>query len=279
MHLFSAGVDHVLDTPILQDADVDITTSSGIHGPPITEWVVMMTLAAKRHFGVTYEAQKRHQWASNDPHFRSISDFVGNRVGIAGYGSIGRQVARVFHAMGATILAYTASPRDTAAKRADQGYVVPHTGDADGTIPAAWYSGTSQAELHNFLSRDLDVLIVSLPLTPATTHLLGKAEFDLLSRRRAFVVNISRGKILDQPALVEALNDGRLRGAAVDVTDPEPLPADDPLWDAKNAVVTPHISGIGTEYMERAFDVLMTNLARREQGKRMFNLVDRKRGY
>jgi phosphoglycerate dehydrogenase-like enzyme len=156
---------------------------------------------------------------------------------------------------------------------------VPGTGDPDGSIPIAWYSGTATSDLHAFLAQDLDVLVMSLPLTPATTHLLGAEEFAILARRKAFVVNISRGKIFDQSALIDALNDEKLRGAALDVTDPEPLPKDDPLWDAKNVIITPHISGLSTSYGERAFDVLFTNLKRRENGDKMFNLVDRKRGY
>ena len=156
---------------------------------------------------------------------------------------------------------------------------MPGTGDPDGSIPVAWYSGTTKADLHTFLAQDLDVLVMSLPLTPATTHLLGAAEFAILARRRAFVINISRGKILDQDALIDALNDEKLRGAALDVTDPEPLPKDAPLWDAKNVIITPHISGLSNKYGERAFDVLFTNLKRRERGEKMFNLVDRKRGY
>ena len=189
-------------------------------------------------------------------------------------------MARTFNALGAHVLAYTATPRTTPSARADQGYYVPGTGDPDGSIPIAWYSGTSQADLHSFLAQDLDVLVMSLPLTPATTHLLGATEFDILARsRHAFVVNISRGKIFDQPALVDALNAEKLRGAALDVTDPEPLPKDDPLWDAKNIIITPHISGLSIKYGERAFDVLLTNLKRRENGEKMFNLIDRKRGY
>ena len=190
-------------------------------------------------------------------------------------------MARTFAALGAHILAYTATPRTTPSARADQGYYVPGTGDPDGSIPIAWYSGTAadKSDLHTFLAQDLDVLVISLPLTPATTHLLSTSEFDILARRRAFVVNISRGKIIDQPALIEALNDGKLRGAALDVVDPEPLPKDNPLWDAKNVIITPHISGLSTKYGERAFDVLFTNLKRRERGEKMFNLIDRKRGY
>ena len=123
------------------------------------------------------------------------------------------------------------------------------------------------------------MIIMCLPLTPATTHLLGAAEFEILSRKKAFVVNISRGKILDQPALVDALNQGKLRGAALDVTDPEPLPKDDALWEAKNVIISPHVSALGKEYTARAYQVLFTNLKRREKGEEMFNLVDRKKGY
>ena len=155
--------------------------------------------------------------------------------------------------MGSDVFAYTATPRTTDEARADQGYVIPHTGDPDGTIPVAWYSGTSKEELHQFLGQNLDILIISLPLTPATTYLFGEEEFEMLSRNKAFVTNISRGKILDQKALVKALNAGKLRGAALDVADPEPLPKDDPLWDAENVIITPHISALGSNYPGKSF--------------------------
>jgi len=179
--------------------------------------------------------------------------------------------------LGAEVVAYTAGPRNTAEERRDHGYIVPRTGDPDGTFPVAWFSGTTKESLHTFLRAGLDSLVISLPLTPATTHLFSTAEFEIL--RGAFIVNISRGKIIDQPALVAALNQGILRGAALDVADPEPLPADDPLWTAKNAIITPHISGLGREYADRAYDVFITNWARKERGKKMVNLVDRKKGY
>ena len=191
---------------------------------------MMMTLVASRHYDVTHDAQKAHQWGVQDSHLRDTSDWVGKRVGIAGYGSIGRQAARVFHALGAEILAYTASPRLTDEARKDQGYYVKGTGDPEGEFPTVWYSGTAKTDLHNFLRQDLDLLVMSLPLTPGTMRLMGKEEFAILAKRRAFVVNISRGRIFDQDALVEALNGEKLGGAALDVTDPEPLPEKSPLW-------------------------------------------------
>ena len=172
---------------------------------------------------------------------------------------------------------------------------MPGTGDPDGTIPTAWYSGASKESLHTFLSSGLDALLIALPLTPATRHLFGKEEFALLgapapdspqaqARKKgakggAFIINIARGPIIDQPALVEALNDETLSGAALDVADPEPLPKDDPLWNAKNVIITPHVSSLGIEYMDRAYDLWLTNWARYERGEKMFNLVQRRRGY
>lgn len=109
--------------------------------------------------------------------------------------------------------------------------------------------------------------------------MLSDTEFEILSRKNAFVTNISRGQIVDQAALVKALHDGAVRGAALDVTDPEPLPPTDPLWDAPNVTITPHISGAGASYADRAFDVLTVNLMRRAQGEKLINVVNRKRGY
>ena len=193
----------------------------------------------------------------------------------------------MFSALGSSIHAYTASPRTTPSARADAGYYVPGTGDPDGTIPKAWFSGTTKESLHTFLASGLDALLIALPLTPATRHIFGAEEFALLGSsdtptkkgKGCFLINIARGALIDQPALVDALNNEVLAGAALDVTDPEPLPKDDPLWDAKNVIITPHVSALGTEYIGRAFDLFMTNWTRRERGEKMFNLVDRKRGY
>src|SRR5215471_4549871 len=125
--------------------------------------------------------------------------------------------------MGMTVHAYTFSPRPTPESRRDTGYVIPNTGDPGGTLPSSWHSGSDKASLHAFLSQNLDHVLVSVPLTPSTTNLLGAEEFALLSRsctsrgRRPFVTNIARGKVIDQDALIESLKSGELSGAAVDV--------------------------------------------------------------
>jgi phosphoglycerate dehydrogenase-like enzyme len=185
--------------------------------------------------------------------------------------------------MGSQVIAYTASPRKTLEDRKDKGFMVPGTGDPEGEFPIAWFSGTTRADLETFLRTKLDCLIISLPLTDSTRHLFGRAEFEILKKanddKGCFIVNISRGSIIRQPELVESLNDGTLAGAAVDVTDPEPLPEGDPLWTAKNVFVSPHVSGLGREYFPRAYDVLAVNLGRLERGEGLINEVRRKRGY
>lgn len=194
---------------------------------------------------------------------------------------MGFVAARVAKALGMDIVAFTASPRKTPESKKDRGYIVPSTGDPDGTIPSAWYSGLDKASLHEFLSQDIDILLVSVPLTDSTFHFLGKEEFEILGKKNAFIVNIARGSILVQDELVAALKkeNGGLRGAALDVTDPEPLDKESELWDLEHVAVTPHVSGIGTAYVNRSFEILEKNLTRLEEGEDLINLVDRKRGY
>ncbi|KAL8900404.1 MAG: hypothetical protein Q9192_001088 [Flavoplaca navasiana] len=312
IHFTSAGTNHIANSPIYTSTKIPLTTSSGIHGPQIAEWVLMTMLTSSHHYALLHKWQNDHRWGHEDKSgiglLRNLHDKVGQRLGVLGYGSIGRQVGNVAKAMGMDVIAYTARPRTTPESKHDTGFIVPHTGDPEGKIPSAWYSGTDKRDLHHFLAQDIDHLLISVPLTKQTTHLLGEEEFKILSKRNAFVTNISRGPIIDQPALIAALKayddytspmaDGGgefsvvpeadlkadtsipgIRGAALDVTDPEPLPKDDPLWNASNCIITPHISGLGSAYVDRCFQVFEVNLDKRKKGERLINVVDRERGY
>lgn len=302
LHLISAGSNQVQGTPLWDDKNVHITTSNGVAAPPIAEWVALTALAVSHKYAELLDRQRRHEWVStagggDAAGLRDVRDWVGRRVGILGYGSIGRQVGRIVTALGADVLAYTATPKDTPAKRKDHAFVVPGTGDVAGEFPKEWHHGTDRTALHAFLRRDLDWLVVAVPLTAQTRGLLGAEEFRVLSEgsrggaksrdttsapplRPVFLTNIARGAIVDTAALITALQPGgTLAGAALDVTDPEPLPHDHPLWDLPNTVVTPHISSASTAYLPRVFEVLETNLARRGRGERLLNEVQRERGY
>lgn len=277
VQLFSAGSDRAVQSPVYKETAIPFSTASGIHGPQITEWFIMSLLNFGHDYNTLYEQQKKQEW--NSPKSLSVQDLVGQRLGVLGYGSIGRQAARVAKALGLDVIAYTASPRDTPESRKDTGYIVPGTGDPDGSIPSAWYSGTDKASLHKFLSQDIDVLLVGVPLTEATRHALSTEEFEILSKKKAFVANIARGPIIDSKALRVALEEGKIRGAALDVTEPEPLPSDDPLWKAPNIFISPHVSGNTKDYAARAFAVFETNLHKRANGEKLINVIDRKRGY
>ncbi|GIZ43857.1 hypothetical protein CKM354_000707000 [Cercospora kikuchii] len=282
IHLVSAGSNQVQNTDIYKDTKITITTSSGIHGPQIAEWVWLTALVHSHSYNQLYELQKSRVWGSKGAEYNNVRDWVGRRIGVLGYGSIGRQVGKVARAMGMEVVAFTATPKDTPEKKKDHGFIVPGTGDPEGEVPVEWFSGLEKENLHNFLKQDLDWLVVSVPLTEQTRHFLSKEEFKVLShdgKRPAFVTNIARGPIIDQPALIEALKDGTLSGAALDVTDPEPLPEDSELWALKNVIVTPHVSGNGVAYTERTFKVLEQNLEHRERGEPLINVVRRSRGY
>lgn len=200
-------------------------------------------------------------------------------MGVLGYGAIGRQTAKICAAMGMDVVAYTAGPRTTKGSKRDRGYIVPGTGDEEGLIPSEWFSGLDKGSLHKFLEQDIDVLLIAVPQTAETTHFLGAAEFAILGRKKAFIVNIARGAIIVQDDLIAALKVGTLRGAALDVTDPEPLPEDSELWGLENVAITPHISGLGVLYAERSFQILERNLGNLERGKGLMNGVDRRKGY
>jgi phosphoglycerate dehydrogenase-like enzyme len=181
--------------------------------------------------------------------------------------------------MGADVHAYTLHPKNTPESRRDEAYAPPGTGDPDGVLPSKWFSGGTKEELHDFLSSGLDLLVISVPLTDKTHHLLSAPEFNILKSKRTFVSNIARGPIINTDDLIVALNQGLIRGAALDVTDPEPLPDGHPLWKAKNVIITPHISGVSNAYTQRVLAVLEYNLTRLSEGKELINKVSRRDGY
>jgi phosphoglycerate dehydrogenase-like enzyme len=295
VHIFSAGIDHLQSTPLYLHSQIPITTSSGIHAPQIAEHIFGTLLSLTHHLPLLRSWQTEHRWGSLEKqggNFGTVHDLAGKTLGILGYGSIGRQAGRVGSALGMRVLAFTATPKTGAAGRRDSGYIVPRTGDRDGLIPDAWFSGLDAESRRGFLREGIDVLVVAVPLTQQTRHFLSTEEFEILSEPRpgmggkgAYVINIARGEIIDHDALLVALKRGLsdeaggLAGASLDVTEPEPLPETSELWDLKNVVVTPHVSGVGSEYVERCMEVLEMNLERLERGEKLVNEVSRRRGY
>ena len=196
--------------------------------------------------------------------------------GVLGYGSIGRQCARIASALGMEVYAYTRGERKTSESRKDNTYLqycVPNTGDPEGKIPAKWFHGTSPESVNAFLAQDLDILVISLPLTKATENIISHAQFEVMRKKRTFVSNVARGKHINTEALVAALERGHIRGAALDVTDPEPLPTEHPLCKAPNVFITPHISWMAEDVWSGSIQLLEANLERLNNNEPCINRI------
>jgi phosphoglycerate dehydrogenase-like enzyme len=268
LQLHSAGADHLLGHPLMS-SDVAITTNSGIHATPIAEYVLASMLAHRWRVPHWTRCQREGEWPSERWNLYARPELRGSTVGILGYGSIGREVGRLAHAFKMRVLALSRSGR-----RAESGYAVADTGDPAGDLPERFY----QPEDLPAMLAECDYVVVALPLTPETRHFVGEAALRAM-KPSAYLVNIARGDIVDEAALIRALREGWIAGAGLDVFELEPLPSDSPLWDLDNALISPHVAGFTPHYDERAVDLFATNLARYLQGEPLLNLVNKERGY
>ncbi|EME80587.1 uncharacterized protein MYCFIDRAFT_78286 [Pseudocercospora fijiensis CIRAD86] len=285
-HFLTAGFNYVAKSSLFMDPSIRWTSSSGIHAPAVAEWIFMAYIAHQREYDAQRQAQLQRQWRGYEfhamQHHRGLS---GQRLGILGYGNIGRHVAKVAAAFNMDVIAYTATARESSSARLDNAYRLPGTGDPEGTIPSLWFHGTEKADIHRFLAQNLDILVICLPLTEKTRYLLGKEEFDVLRNGNSggggtFICNVSRGEIIQQEDLINALSteSSGIRGAALDVQSPEPLPPDSPLWKAPNCFITPHNSSQDDRYLLHGLDILLINLGK-SSDQRLVNEVDRTRKY
>lgn len=258
VHSAAAGVGSSL-TDEMRRRDVLFTNSAGIHGPPMAETVVGMILHFLR--GLDFATEAKHEgewrperfWREGTP----VMELSSAVVGILGYGGIGREVARRVAALGARVVALRRHPPEGS----DPHAVVLHG-------PGA---------LERILARS-DALVVCLPETDETRGIL---DADALARMKegAILVNVARGRLLDDDALVDALRSGKLRGAALDAFDREPLPQDHPFWTAPNLLLTPHVSAVTRSFWRRETDLIVENLERFLEGTPLLNVVDKSAGY
>lgn len=177
------------------------------------------------------------------------------------------------------IYACTLHPRTTPESRKDDTYTPEGLGDPEGIFPSKWFSSGDTAGLHEFLSSGLDLLVITVPLTDKTRGVISRTELALLAEKKTFVSNVGRGEVINTDDLIDALDEGIIRGAALDVTNPEPLPDGHRLWSTKNVFITPHVSGNSSAYNRRVYEVLKHNLVRLSEGKELSNKVNRREGY
>lgn len=242
LHMFAAGTDNPVFAQLLRQG-VRLTNSAGSSATPIAHSVIMHTIALCRDARTFAIAQQEHRWAE-----RNAVDVEGRTMGIVGLGSIGSEVARLAQHFGIRVIGMRRTPR--------------------GDEPCETWP---TSRLHELLPL-VDDLVLTAPLTDETFEIIGAAELALL-RPGAHIINIGRGQLIDEPALIAALQSGHIGGAALDVFVVEPLPAESPLWDLPNVIVTPHSAG-GTPLADaRALAMFNENLGRWVRGEALINEV------
>jgi phosphoglycerate dehydrogenase-like enzyme len=245
----SAGVDYLM-FPALVASDVTVTNSAGIFDDAMAEYSLALVSAVCADLPATLRLQARREWRH-----RETRRLAGSEVLVLGVGGIGRAIARLLRAAGAQARCVART------RRAD-----PELGDIagldelPGLLPAA------------------DFVILALPHTPATERIIGPAELALM-REDAWLVNLGRGALVDEPALTAALLRGAIGGAALDVFTAEPLPADSPLWQLPNVIVSPHMSGDARGWDRALTDLFLTQLKRYLAGRPLINVVDKNLGF
>ena len=257
IHSTAAGVNQLM-YPELRHSGITITNASGVHSIPMVEHVMGVLVAMARRFPDVWRQQQAHRWSQQEiwdqaPRPRELR---GRVLLLVGFGTVGQEVAKMAKAFGMKIRAVTRSGR------------------SDTNLAEKIYPRT---ELNAAL-QEADYIVLAAPDTPETYNLIGAAQFQAM-KPNAYLVNVARGSLVDEAAMIEALRGHRIAGAALDVTAQEPLPPESPLWDLENVFITPHLSASTENLWTRQTDLVMDNLERWFAGKELRNRVDPNRGY
>jgi phosphoglycerate dehydrogenase-like enzyme len=252
----SAGVEGVVAIPGFAESPITLTNAQRIYGPPIAEHVFGLLLGLTRKVQVAVPLMHERRWDQEVFLSREMPELRGKTLLVAGLGGIGTEVARIAHGLGMRVIA----TRNVAGPPTD---LVDYVGGA-GDLAT--------------LAREADVVVNCLPLTKATERAFDAAVFRGM-KPTAYFVNIGRGRTVDTGALLAALDEKRLAGAGLDVTDPEPLPADHRLWTLANVVITPHVASNSDWERERTWYLFRENLRRFAAGEPLLSVVDKKAGY
>jgi D-2-hydroxyacid dehydrogenase (NADP+) len=237
VHAFGTGVDGIIDQPGLRH-DVIVTSTRGIHGPPLSEMTILLMLSLARQFPRSVSARDKHVW----DRFRAQL-LYRKTVGILGVGLIAADLAPRLKALGMNVVGITRTPRDL------PGF--------DGFVP--------RDDLHKAVA-GLDFLVALIPLEPDTREIIDAGVLGAM-KQGSYLINIARGGVIDEMALSDALKSGHLAGAALDATQKEPLPSDDPLWDAPNLIITAHLGGFYDTYADDSIDQILTSIAHFRAGR------------
>ena len=257
LHSTAAGVGQLM-YPELRNSGIEVTNASGVHSIPMAEHILGTLIALARRFPDCFRYQQQARWAQQELWNAPVRprELRGQILLFIGFGAIGREVAKIIRPLGMRVWAVTRSGR------AEEGL-------AEQVFPAS--------KLDEALAQ-ADFVVLAAPETPETRKMIGAREIALV-KPSAYFLNVSRGALVDEPALISALGQHKIAGAALDVASQEPLPPENPLWKLDNAFITPHMSAVSEPLWERQTNLLMENLERWFAGDELLNRVDLNRGY
>jgi phosphoglycerate dehydrogenase-like enzyme len=250
---FSTGMDKFLFPEIIERDEVAISNVAGLYASQGGEHAWALLLALTRQIPLAVKNMEKRAWSSG-----SVVEIAGMTLGIVGMGGFGIEMSKRSQGYDMTVIAI----------------------DPVRTEKPAFVHElrpTSKENLHDLLRRS-DVVMMACPLTKETYHLISTEDLAMM-KPSAYLINVTRGGIIDEAALVEALNAGQIAGAALDVTEKEPLATDSPLWDAPNLILTPHRAGASQHRPRKIFEFFMQNLNRYISGEKPVNIVDKRKGY
>ncbi len=252
---WAAGADWLLRYPEAAEMNFVLTNASGIHAIPITEHIFALLLAFARKIGQSVRYQTRGEWML-DEQKRNVFELADKTMALIGVGAIGERTAQIAVAFGMRVLGVRRNP---------------------GRGAAGVETMVGPDRLLDVLP-EADFVVITAPLTDETRGMIGERELRAM-KPTAYLVNIGRGGIVKERALIRALEEGRIAGAGLDVFEEEPLPEDSPLWRMENVIVTAHYAGFTPRYDERAIAIFLDNLRRYKAGEPLRNVVDKKLGY
>lgn len=251
---WGAGADWLLRYPQVAELDFVLTNASGVHAVPISEHIMAFLLSFARGFHRAMRAQIGRTWQRGSR--EAVFELAGKTMVLIGVGAIGARTALLASALGMRVLGVRRDP----------------TIDAPGV--EVMYGGDQLLDV----LPEADFVVLTVPLTDETRGMIGEPELQAM-KPSAYIVNIGRGGTIQEQALIEALRQGWIAGAGLDVFEAEPLPEDSPLWAMDNVIVTGHYAGLTPRYDERAMAIFMDNLKRYRAGKPLCNIVDKRLGY
>jgi phosphoglycerate dehydrogenase-like enzyme len=249
IHAISAGVEG-LTIPEIMKLDAVVSNTKGIHGLPMAEHTMAFILAALRQLPVMFKQQQEKIWVKHHP-----DETHGKTVGVIGLGSIGEEVAKKCKLFGMRVVATKRTP-----------------------VACEWVDELYADDQLDKLLGQSDFVVVVVPLTPQTTKLIGEKEFKMM-KKTAYIINIARGKVIDEKAMIKALQNGDIGGAGLDCVEDEPLSPDSPLWDMPNVMITPHMAADSPFYMDRAMALFCDNLKRFLNNQEILYKVNKSKGY